>query len=73
MAEKMEKKMAPGWGEVEVLGATFEPGEPQKGGTEGRWRNKFDSREERLKYLRTAERYWYSKDWFGSEKRKTPA
>jgi hypothetical protein len=25
------------------------------------------------KYLTTAERYWYSKDWFGSEKRKNPA
>ncbi|MFH1113124.1 MAG: hypothetical protein V1792_04315 [Pseudomonadota bacterium] len=25
------------------------------------------------KYLTTAERYFYSKDWFGSEKRKTPA
>lgn len=25
------------------------------------------------KYLTTAERYFYSQDWFGSEKRKTPA
>jgi hypothetical protein len=25
------------------------------------------------KYLTTAERYWYSKEWFGSEKRKNPA
>ena len=25
------------------------------------------------KYLTTAERYFYSTDWFGSEKRKTPA
>ncbi len=25
------------------------------------------------KYLQTAERYFYSKDWFGSEKRKNPA
>ena len=25
------------------------------------------------KYLTTAERYFYSKDWFGSEKRKNPA
>jgi len=25
------------------------------------------------KYLKTAERYFYSKDWFGSEKRKNPA
>ncbi len=26
-----------------------------------------------MRYLKTAERYFYSKDWFGSEKRKTPA
>ncbi len=26
-----------------------------------------------LRYLKTAERYFYSKDWFGSEKRKNPA
>jgi len=26
-----------------------------------------------MKYLKTAERYFYSKDWFGSEKRKNPA
>jgi hypothetical protein len=25
------------------------------------------------RYLTTAERYFYSKDWFGSEKRKNPA
>lgn len=25
------------------------------------------------KYLTTAERYFYSSDWFGSEKRKNPA
>jgi hypothetical protein len=25
------------------------------------------------KYLTTAERYFYSADWFGSEKRKNPA
>lgn len=25
------------------------------------------------KYLTTAERYFYSKEWFGSEKRKNPA
>jgi len=26
-----------------------------------------------MRYLTTAERYFYSKDWFGSEKRKNPA
>ena len=37
------------------------------------WRKKLNNREEMLKYLRTADRYWYSDDWFGSEKRKNPA
>ena len=64
MAEKKEK--------IEVLGPTYEPGKPE-GEEMGRWRQKLESREERLKYLQTGERYWYSKDWFGSEKRKTPA
>ena len=37
------------------------------------WREKISNREEMLKYLKTADRYWYSDDWFGSEKRKNPA
>ena len=72
MEYKMEKKKAPGWGEVDVLGATFEEGMPE-GEEAGRWRQKLGSREEKLKYLETGERYWYSKEWFGSEKRKNPA
>jgi hypothetical protein len=39
----------------------------------GKWRQKLASREEKLKYLQTGERYWYSSDWYGSEKRKKPA
>ncbi len=72
MDYKLEKKKSPGWGEVEVLGATYEPGKPEGEGM-GRWRQKLATREEKLKYLETAERYWYSKEWFGSEKRKNPA
>ena len=72
MEYKVEKKSAPGREEVEVLGATFEEGKP-KGEELGKWRQKLESREERLKYLQTGERYWYGKDWFGSEKRKNPA
>jgi len=72
MEYQIEKKKAPGRKEVEVLGATFEEGKPE-GEEVGRWRQKLASREEKLKYLETAERYWYGKDWFGSEKRKTPA
>jgi hypothetical protein len=72
MDYKVEKKSAPGRPEVEVLGPTYEAGKPE-GEDMGRWRQKLPSREEKLKYLETAERYWYSKEWFGSEKRKTPA
>jgi len=72
MEYKVEKKSAPGRDEVEVLGATFEEGKPE-GEELGKWRQKLGSREDKLKYLRTGERYCYGKDWFGSEKRKTPA
>ena len=72
MEYQIEKKSAPGREQVEVLGATFEKGEPQ-GEQAGRWRQKLTRREEQLKYLQTGERYWYGKEWFGSEKRKNPA
>lgn len=57
---------------IPVLGETFEPGKPQ-GKDGGKWRQKLGTRAEELKYLETAERYWYGKDWPGSEKRKIPA
>jgi len=66
------KKEAPGRGEVEILTETYEAGLPQ-GEDEGKWRQKLESRDEKLKYLKSGERYWYSDDWFGSEKRKNPA
>ncbi len=72
MKYEVEKKKAPGRDEVEVLGATFEEGKPE-GEDVGKWRQKLGSREERLKYLKNGERYWYSEDWYGSEKRKKPA
>ena len=72
MEHKVEKKSAPGRGKVEVLGATFEEGKPE-GEDMGKWRPRLRNREEKLKYLQTGERYWYGKEWFGSEKRKTPA
>ena len=72
MEYKIEKKKAPGRDEVEVLGATFEEGAPEGEGL-GKWRQKLDSREDKLKYLQTGTRYWFSEEWFGSEKRKTPA
>ncbi len=72
MEYKIERKSAPGRGEVEVLGETFEKGKPE-GEKEGSWRQKLGNRQARLKYLQSAERYWYSKEWFGSEKRNKPA
>jgi hypothetical protein len=55
---------------VKVLGATYEEGKPEG---QQDWRAKLGTPEERLGYLKTALRYWYSKDWFGSEKRKQDA
>ena len=72
MEYQVDKKSAPGREEVEVLGSTFEEGEPDDVEL-GKWRQKLGSREERLKYLETGERYWYSEEWYGSEKRKNPA
>jgi hypothetical protein len=72
MAYKTVKKDAPGRGKMDILAETFEPGEPQ-GEAAGRWRQKLESRDEQIKYLKAGERYWYSEEWFGSEKRKNPA
>lgn len=74
MKEEIVKKSAPGRDQVEVLGDTSEEGMPT-GEENGRWRQKLASRDEKLKYLETGERYFYSPagEWFGSEKRKKPA
>jgi hypothetical protein len=72
MDYEIEKKKAPGRDQVEVLGKTFEKGSPL-GEELGRWRQKLESREAKLKYLQNGERYWYSKESYGSEKRKNPA
>ena len=71
MADKIEEKSAPGRDKVEVLGETYEKGKPQ-GEELGRWRQKLASREEKLKYLESGERYWYAKEGYGSERRKNP-
>jgi hypothetical protein len=55
---------------VKVLGPTYEEGRPE---SKANWEAKLGSREEAVKFLKTALRYWYSKDWFGSEKRKQEA
>ena len=66
-AKKSAKKES-----AQVLGPTYEKGKPE-GEEMGRWRFKLASREEKLRYLETGERYWYSKEWYGSERRKNPA
>ena len=72
MEYKVEKVKSPGRDEVELLGETYEDGRPDDIEL-GKWRQKLDSRDIMMKYLETGERYWYSDDWFGSEKRKNPA
>ena len=69
---KVETVKAPGRDHVELLKETYEKGTPQ-GEELGRWRQKLASRSEKLKYLQNGERYFYSQDWYGSEKRRNPA
>ncbi len=64
MPKKKKKKK-----EADVLGPTFEPGKPSE---PVRWRNKLRNRDEMIKYIKSAERYWYG-EGYGSEKRKTDA
>ncbi|RME19789.1 MAG: hypothetical protein D6806_17670 [Deltaproteobacteria bacterium] len=70
MAEKKIKKEKWDGSEVEILGETYEEGLPEGALN---WRSKFQDRDQMLKYLKTGLRYWYSKDWYGSERRKNPA
>jgi hypothetical protein len=72
MDYRFESKAAPNRDNVMVLEATYEDGKPVNI-DDGRWRQKLRSRAEQLKYLQSGERYWYSQEWFGSEKRKQPA
>ena len=65
-----EEKVSFDGKKVRVLGPTFEKGQPEK---PENWRQKLTNREEQLNYLETGERYWFNDEWFGSEKRKTPA
>ena len=72
MEYEQEEKTSFSGDKVKILGTTYEAGEPE-GETDGIWRNKLDSREEKLAYLHSCERYWYGEEGFGSEKRKNPA
>ncbi|MFC1669714.1 hypothetical protein ACFL20_04925 [Spirochaetota bacterium] len=57
---------------VKVLDETYEPGIPERVGCgeDLGWRGIMVTREDKIKYLKSAERYWYSDDWYGSERRK---
>jgi hypothetical protein len=57
---------------VAVLGETYEPSSPEtKGvGENAGWRGHLTGREEMLRYLKNGERYWYSAEWYGSEKKR---
>jgi len=67
--EQIEKERFDG-SSVTVLASTFEQGSPEE---KEEWRSKLSGREEEVNYLKAALRYWYSNDWYGSEKRKKPA
>lgn len=71
MAElELEEKVSFDGKKVKVLGPSYEAGKPEGASS---WRQKMRNRDEMLAYLRTGERYWFSEEWFGSEKRKTKA
>ena len=70
MAKNLEEKKSFSGEKVQVVGPEYEEGVPDKPHC---WRGKIQCREEMLKYLRSGERYWFSKEWYGSEKRKNPA
>jgi hypothetical protein len=65
-----EKKKDFSGKDVELLGPTYEEGAPSE---RGDWRQKMTNREDMVQHLKTALRYWYSSEVYGSEKRKTPA
>ncbi|MBW2058184.1 MAG: hypothetical protein JRH07_00985 [Deltaproteobacteria bacterium] len=70
MKEKVEERVSFDGKKVKILGGIYEEGKPE---SPFQWRKKLRSREEMLAYLKTGERYWFSDEWYGSEKRKTPA
>lgn len=67
---QFEEKVSFDGKKVKVLGPSYEEGKPE---TPINWRQKLRNRDEMLAYLKTGERYWFSDEWFGSEKRKTKA
>jgi hypothetical protein len=59
--------------QVEILGETYDPGQTSIG-EKYNWEERLGGdQKDLMMFLKTGLRYWYSKDWFGSEKRKNPA
>lgn len=71
MTEQYEEKPTAGGGVARVLAGTYVPGRPEGKG-DGGWRQKLAERTDALRYLKSAERYWYGES-FGSEKRRGAA
>ena len=67
---KKEKAKAKEKPKQKILGPTYEPGVPSY---HIKWRDKLGTRDQKMAYLKTGERYWYNKDVYGSERRKKPA
>jgi len=65
-----EKKKDFSGKDVDLISGSYEEGKP---GEKGDWRKRFKNKEEMVQYLKTGLRYWYSKEGYGSEKRKKPA
>ncbi|MEW6530392.1 MAG: hypothetical protein AB1473_06120 [Thermodesulfobacteriota bacterium] len=76
MADKYEEKQRFDGKKVKILLPQYGPSPDEE---DYQWRknitavNLADGADPVHKYLETAERYFYSEDWFGSEKRKNPA
>ena len=70
MSSDLIKKKSHTGEDVEIIGPTYEPGQPDY---KGDWRSRMGDRAAMLKYLQSGERYWYAEEGYGSEKRKTPA
>lgn len=64
-----DKPVHPG---AKVIEPRYESGSPD---SPDRWTSKLKSFEEVMRYIKTAERYFCEDpaNWYGSEKRKTPA
>src|SRR4030043_771195 len=65
-----EKKKDFSGKDVELLGPSYDEGTPTE---KADWRQNMKERDDMIQYLKTGLRYWYSSEWHGSEKRKTPA